>query len=309
MRSVRGIPAFVVLLVLPTWLPAQDQKDPKKDPEQIGTRDVSKGINLYSIPKEIALGKQLAAEVKRSAKVVDDPVISEYVNRLAQNLVRNSDAKFPVITEVIQGEQVNALSLPGGYFFVNTGLILAAETEAELAGAMAHEIAHIAARHGTRQATKGEIANIATIPLIFMGGWAGYGARQAAGILVPVTFLSFTRAFESEADMLGLQYMYKAGYDPVGLVDIFEKISALDKRKPGKVAKLFSDHPPTGDRVTTVQKYIQTLLKEQPQYVVTTSEFNQVKARLMALENRRQMDPPDPNRPRLRKAGDPKLAD
>jgi predicted Zn-dependent protease len=302
---------LIAILALAVWLPAQDQKDQKdrkKDPDQIGNRDVSKGVNWYSIEKEMVLGKQLAAEVKQNSKVISDPIISEYVNRLAQNLVRNSDTKFPVTTEVIHGDEINALSLPGGYFFVNTGLILAADTEAELAGAMAHEIAHIAARHGTRQATKGEIADIATIPLIFMGGWAGYGARQAAGVLVPMTFLSFSRSFESEADMLGLEYMYKAGYDPAGLVDIFERIASLNQRKPGRVAKYFSNHPPTGERITTVQKYIQTLLKEQPQYVVTTSEFNQVKARLMELENRRKDDLPDPNRPRLRAPG-PRMAD
>ena len=297
---------FLAALILPAVLLAQD---PKKDPVQIGNRDVSKGVNFYSIAREIALGKTLAQEVERSSKVIDDPVISEYVNRLSQNLGRNSDSKLPLTTKVIQGEDVNALSLPGGFFFVNTGLILTADTEAELAGAMAHEIAHIAARHGTRQATKAELANLAAIPLIFMGGGAGYGARQAAGILIPATYLAFSRQFESEADLLGLEYMYKAGYDPEGLVDIFEKILALDQSKPGRVSKLFSTHPPTAGRIAAAQKNIQNLLKAQPQYVVNTSEFSEVKARLQALENRRRPDPKDDlNRPRLRTLPDPKLS-
>lgn len=304
MRLVRYL-SVAILLALATRLPAQDKK---KDPDQIGTRDVSKGINWYSLEKEIALGKQLAQQVEQSAFVIDDPVISEYVNRLGQNLVRNSDAKVPFTIKVIRGDQINALSLPGGYFFVNTGLILAAETEAELAGAMAHEIAHIAARHGTRQATRAQIANLVTIPLIFMGGAAGYGARQAASVLIPVGFVSFGRVFENEADLLGLEYLYKAGYDPGGMVDIFEKIASLDKRQPGRVAKIFATHPPAGDRIVTVQKNIQLLLKEQPQYVVTTSEFNDVRTRLMVLENRRKIDPADLNRPRLRNAP-PKLAE
>jgi len=250
----------------------------------------------------------LAQQVLQNARVIDDPVISEYVNRLGQNLVRNSDAKVPFTITVIEGDQVNALSLPGGFFFVNTGLIMTADTEAELAGAMAHEIAHIAARHGTRNATRQELMNLATIPLIFMGGWPGYGARQAAGVLIPIGFLAFSRADEAEADLLGLEYMYKTGYDPGGFVDIFEKILSLDKRKPGKVSKYFSTHPPTGDRIATAQKNIQELLKAQPQYVVTTSEFNEVKARLIALENRRKIDPGDVNRPRLRTRPAPKLS-
>jgi predicted Zn-dependent protease len=309
MRFVRRVIVFSAVFAVALFgqQPAQ-QKDPKKDPDQIGTRDVAKGVNFYSIEKEIALGKRLAQEVARNASIVDDPVISEYVNRLAQNLSRNSDSKFPLTTQVIRDESINALSLPGGYFFVNTGLILAADTEAELAGGMAHEIAHIAARHGTRQATRGEIAQLGTIPLIFMGGWAGYGARQAANVLIPVGFLQFSRAFESEADMLGLEYMYKTGYDPVGMVDIFEKIQALIQKQPGRVSKFFSDHPATGDRIVKVQQEIQTLLKEQPQYVVNTSEFNDVKARLMALERRKRNDPVDPNRPRLRRAPDRELA-
>jgi predicted Zn-dependent protease len=277
-------------------------KDKKKDPEAIGDRDVGKGVNFYSIEKVIGLGKQLAQEVERSAKVVDDPVIAEYVNRIGQNLVRNSDAKVPFTIKVLDSEEVNAFALPGGFFFVNSGLILKAESEAELAGVMAHEIAHVAARHGTRQATRGQLVNLASIPLIFMGGWTGYAVRQAAGLAIPLGFLSFSRGFETEADLLGLQYLYKSGYDPTAFVDFFEKIESLEKKKPGTMAKVFSTHPLTDDRIKGAQKNIQELLQAKPEYVVTTSEFHDVKGRLLALHNRRKVDDKDLNRPKLRKA-------
>jgi predicted Zn-dependent protease len=296
---VRRLLGISAIFLLSFSLPADDKE---KNPDDIGNRDVSKGLNWYSIEKEIALGKQMAQQVERQAKLVDDPVISEYVNRVGQNLVRNSDAKVPFTIKVIDGEEVNAFALPGGFFFVYSGLILKADTEAELAGVMAHEIAHVAARHGTRQATRGEVAQLATIPLIFMGGWAGYGIRQAASVLVPVGFLSFSRQFESEADMLGLQYMYKTGYDPEAFVDFFEKIQSMEKKKPGTMAKVFSTHPPTDDRIVAAQKNIQELLKARPEYVVTTSEFNDVKTRLAMLHGRRKIDDRDSNRPRVRRA-------
>ena len=297
-RKLSGL-LFVLLLAVSTG----DAKDKKKDPDEIGNRDVGKGLNWYSLEKEIALGKQLAQDIERQAKIVDDPVIAEYVNRVGQNLVRNSDTKVPVTIKVIDSEEINAFALPGGFFFVHTGLLLRAETEAELAGVMAHEIAHIAARHGTRQATRGQVANLATIPLIFLGGWAGYGIRQGASVLIPLGFLTFSRGFESEADLLGLQYLYKAGYDPSAFVDFFEKLQSDEKRKPGTIVKIFSSHPPTDDRITKAQENIQEILKAKPEYVVTTSEFNDVKGRLMALLNRRKVDPQDLNKPRLRKAG------
>lgn len=275
-------------------------KDKKKDPNEIGNRDVGKGINLYSLDKEIAMGKQLATEVARQAKLVNDPIVSEYVNRVGQNLVRNSDVTMPVTIQIIDDEALNAFTLPGGFVFVNSGLIRAAESEAELAGAMAHELAHVAARHATRQESRAQIVSMASLPLILLGGWTGYAIRQGANIGIPMQFLRFSRGFESEADMLGLQYMYKAGYDPVASIDIFERLESLEKRKPGVMAKVFSTHPMTEDRIKNVQKNIADL-PAKPEYVVNTSEFDQMRARLNVMHNRRKRDTQDPNRPVLRR--------
>jgi len=303
MNSSHGVTVAVLVALALAFGGAGLAKDKKKDPEEIGNRDVGKGLNFYSLEKEIALGKQLAQEVEQYSKLIDDPVVSEYVNRVGQNLVRNSDAKVPFTIKVLDAEEVNAFALPGGFFFVNSGLLLRADSEAELAGVMAHEIAHVAARHGTRQASRGTLINYASIPLIFMGGWTGYAIRQGASFAIPISFLSFSRGFESEADLLGLQYLYKTGYDPTAFVDFFEEIQALEKKKPGTMAKVFSTHPMTDDRIKGAQKNIQEILKAKPEYVVNTSEFNEVKARLVAMHSRRKVDDKDAGRPTLRKAG------
>src|ERR1700688_869272 len=298
--SIRLLAGFVAATLA---VPVTFADNKEKDPDEIGNRDVGKGVNFYSIEKEIGLGKQMAQEVERQAKIVNDPVISEYVNRVGQNLVRNSDAKVPFTIRVIDSEVINAFALPGGFFFVNTGILLNADNEAQMAGVMAHEIGHVAARHGTRQATRGEIAQIGSIvPLIAVGGLAGYGIYQAMGLAVPLGFLRFSRAFESEADMLGIEYMYKAGYDPGAFVDFFEKVQSQEKRKPGTMSKLFSSHPPTDDRIRHSQEIIQKYLKAKPEYVVNTSEFEDVKARTMAMHNRRKGDDmKDSGRPTLRR--------
>jgi predicted Zn-dependent protease len=276
--------SFNVCLDAPRGFCAKHQKN--ADIENIGNRNINAGqLNLISLEKEIALGRQLAQVVERSSKLLDDPEVGEYINRLGQDLVRNSDARVPFIIKVIDSDEINALALPGGFFYVNTGLILAAGEESELAGVMAHEIAHVAARHGTEQYSKAELFNFASIPLIFVGGPIGYGIRQAAGILLPLQFLRFSRSAEREADFLGIQYLYKTGYDPTSFVSFFDKVQAQEKKKTGRLAKAFSTHPPTLDRIQRAQLEIQNMLPEGREYVLNTSEFDRIKAKLQTLEN------------------------
>jgi beta-barrel assembly-enhancing protease len=277
-------------------------KNSKEDVDAIGNRSVGKGINFYSIEKEIALGKGLAQEVERSSKLIDDPVVTEYVNRVGQNLVRNSDARVPFTIKVIDSDEVNAFALPGGFFYVNSGLILRAQEESELAGVMAHEISHVTARHGTKNATKGEMMQLATIPLMLLGpaGWAGYGLYEGLNIAIPLTYLKFSRDSEREADFLGLEYMYKAGYDPNSFVTFFERIQADEKRRPGTIPKVFSTHPPTPDRIEAAQKEIARILPNKPEYIVTTSEFDGVKARLRNIMFARKVQDNAPGKPSLR---------
>src|SRR6266480_3431067 len=274
----------------------------EKDVNSVGNRGVGKGVNLYSLEREIALGKGAAQEVERSAKMVTDPVVTEYVNRVGQNLVRNSDAKVPFTIKVIDSDEINAFALPGGFFYVNSGLILHAMEESELAGVMAHEISHVAARHGTKNATKGEIMQWASIPLILLGpgGWAGYGIYQGLNLAIPVTYLKFSRDAEREADFLGLQYMYKAGYDPNSYVTFFERIQADEKRRPGSIPKVFSTHPPTPERIENTQKEIARILPARQEYIVTTSEFDSVKSRLRNIMFTRKVGDNAPGKPTLR---------
>jgi Zn-dependent protease with chaperone function len=279
----------------------------KQDVNAIGNRSVGHGLNFYSLEHEIALGKQLSQEVEKQAKFINDPIVTEYVNRVGQNLVRNSDAQVPFTIKVIDSDVVNAFALPGGFFYVNSGLILHADEESELAGVMAHEIAHVCARHGTKQATKSDIiqmgAMVATIFIPYT--WAGYAIYQGMQFAIPMTFLKFTRVDEAEADYLGLQYMYKAGYDPNAFVSFFEKVQSDEKKQPGTIPKVFSSHPPTPDRIVKAQNEIATILPAREEYIVTTSEFDTVKRRLQMIEmNMKVDDKKNPNKPSLRKKTD-----
>ena len=292
-------------LVEPGSQKVEVKKGSIEDVDSVGNREIGgRGVgNWYSTDSEIRMGRQYAAEIEKSTKFINDPIITEYVNRIGQNLVKNSDAKVPFTIKVIDSDEINAMALPGGFFYVNSGLILNADEEAELAGVMAHEIAHVAAHHAARQMTRANYAQLGTIPLIFIGGWTGYGIYEAASIAVPITFLHFSREFEAQADYLGVQYMYRAGYDPQAFISFFEKVQALEKRKPGLVAKTFSDHPQTPDRIEHSQEEIAHILPAKDEYTVTTSEFDDIKARLARIENKRRLtDSKDPKRPSLRKA-------
>jgi hypothetical protein len=284
------------------------------DVNAVGTRNIGgRGLgNWYSTDWEIRAGKQYSMEIEKSAHMVTDPVIVEYVNRVGQNIVKNSDCKVPFTIKVIDSDEINAMALPGGFFYVNSGLIMAADEEAELAGVMAHETAHVCAHHAARQMTKMNYAQIGSIPLIIFtsGSWTGYGIYEATQLAIPITFLKFSRMDEAEADWLGLQYMYKAGYDPQAFIQFFEKIDALEKHKPGTLAKVFADHPQTPDRIMHSEEEIATIMPARPDYMVTTSEFDDVKTRLARLENKRKInDGKGGNKPTLRRASGPSSND
>lgn len=274
------------------------------DVNAVGTRDIgARGVgNWYSTESEIKMGKSYAAMIEKSTKFITDPIVTEYVNRVGQNIVKNSDCKVPFTIKVIDSDEINAMALPGGFFYVNSGLVLAADEEAELAGVMAHETAHVCAHHAAREMTRANYAQLGTIPLIFIGGWAGYGIYEAANLAIPLTFLEFSREFEAQADYLGLEYMYRAGYDPQAFVTFFEKIQDLEKHKPGAVARAFSDHPQTPDRIAHSQEEIAKILPPRDEYLVTTSEFDEVKARLARIENKRKLtDGKNGGKPTLRR--------
>jgi len=276
-----------------------------EDVNAVGNRDIgARGLgNWYSTDTEIKMGKTYADEIEKSSKFITDSVVTEYVNRVGQNIVKNSDCKVPFTIKVLDSDEINAFALPGGFFYVNSGLILNADEEAELAGVMAHETAHVCAHHAVREMTRMNYAQLGTIPLIFIGGWTGYGIYEAASIGIPITFMRFSREFEGQADYLGVQYMYRAGYDPQAFITFFEKIQALEKRKPGAVAKVFADHPQTPDRILHSQEEIARILPARDEYMVTTSEFDDVKARLARIENKRRLtDTKGVTRPSLRRA-------
>jgi predicted Zn-dependent protease len=274
----------------------------KDDVQAIGTRTFGKkGLgNWYSIEEEIGMGREYSKEIDARTKQLRDPIVLEYVNRVGQNLVRNSDAKVPFTIKVIDSDEVNAFALPGGFLYVNSGLILAAENEAELAGVMAHEISHVAARHATRQMTRAQLFNLASIPLIFVGGGIALAVQEAAGLVIPLSMTKFSRGFEAEADYLGVEYLYKAGYDPQAFISFFERVQALEKQKPGFITKAFSNHPQTPDRVRKTQVEIATILPPREAYVISTSEFDDVKSRLTMSENRRRATWQGSDRPTLR---------
>ena len=283
------------------------KKGSEDDVDAIGTRNIGgRGLgNWYSTDSEIRMGKSYSMEIEKSAHMVTDPVVVEYVNRVGQNIVKNSDCKVPFTIKIIDSDEINAMALPGGFFYVNSGLILAADEEAELAGVMAHETAHVCAHHAARQMTKMNYAQIGSIPLIIFtsGSWTGYGIYEATQLAVPIAFLKFSRVDEAEADWLGLQYMYKTGYDPQAFIQFFEKIDALEKHKPGTLAKVFSDHPQTPDRIAKSEDEIATIMPAKPDYIVSTSEFDDVKARLARIENKRKLnDKGKDGKPTLRRA-------
>ncbi len=265
----------------------------KDNPLLIGKRDINKGtIDFYSLEKESRLGQQLAAEVDKQGKFIADPVVTEYINRIGQNIALHSDIKIPLTIKVIDSNDVNAFALPGGFLYINSGAILAADSEAEIIGVMAHEIGHVAARHGVEQATKGALAQYLSIPLIFIGGPLGAIAQNVANIAVPLTFLKFSRGAEEEADRLGLQYMWAAGYDPAAILSFFERLKAKEGKEPGKLAKVFSTHPATSDRLEKARALL-TRFPDRDEYTVTTSEFNLVKQKLLSIVNQKSLDKTD----------------
>ena len=273
------------------------------DLQAIGNRKIGKrGLgNWYSLEGDIEIGREYSKALDAATKQIEDPIVTEYVNRIGQILVGNSDAKVPFTIRVIDSEEINAFAFPGGYLYVNSGLIRAAQDEAELAGVMAHEIGHVAARHAARQRTRSQMFNLASIPLIFVGGGIGVAMQQAAALAIPFSMTKFSRSFEAEADYLGVEYVYNAGYDPQAFISFFERLQAREKQKPGFIARAFSSHPQTSDRIQKTQMEIARILPARDAYLVNTSDFENMKSRLAGVEERQRTGTQEVDHPTLRR--------
>ncbi len=305
MRKFHSVICFALVMVIGLALPlmagdnnsstdsstskSEKKKDENKKDESkkdnvydIGDRKVA-GFSIISAQKEISIGKQYADQMDRQMKLITDPVVTEYVNRIEQNIARNSDAKFPISVKVIDNPTIDAATLPGGFMYMNSGTILAADSEAELAGVLCHETGHVALRSWASEATKSELMEFAMIPLMFtpMGIGTYYGMQAAMSSGLPIAFLKFSRNQEEAADFYGMQYMWKTGYDPNAMMAMWGKVLNEERQSPGSVSQLFDTHPPTPDRIIKDEEEIQTILPPRPEYLENTSEFNDIKARLL----------------------------
>jgi beta-barrel assembly-enhancing protease len=301
MRKSHSVALMLVAVLCCASLPcrAENKQD---DVDEIGNRKVAHW-SLISQEKEVAIGKQYADQIDKQAKILKDPVVNEFINRLGQNLARNSDLKIPLSVKIIDDPALNAFMLPGGFMYINTGTILAADEEDEIAGVMGHEIAHAACRHWANSMSKETLMRFSMLPMMFipMTMPVYMGVMEAYMNGVPMAFLKFSRANEKQADFLGLQYMYKAGYDPNAFVAFFGKVMDEERRHPGSMASVFEDHPPTGDRIIAAEEEIQQILPKRSEYLVSTSEFDDVKARLQTAITQRRRQKKDDSGPTLRK--------
>ena len=301
---------IVLLLAITIFVsPAIARKN--GDVEKIGNRRITGGRvygifpNMITLEKEIELGRQVASEFEQTAFLLEDRVVNEYIDRLTQNIVRHSDAKIPFHVKVVDTDEVNAFAFPGGFFYVNKGLILEAENESELVGVIAHEISHIIARHATVRMSKGQYLQIAAIPAMVFGGyWAQMALQNGLGLAINLELLGVTRESEREADQLGVQYAWNAGYDPNGFVTFFEKLKAQEKDNHSRLAGWFRTHPSTEDRIVASMDE-QRYLPEKDSYIINTSEFDRMKARLQAIDDAQkaeeERDPDEIRRPTLRR--------
>jgi predicted Zn-dependent protease len=247
----------------------------------------ARAVNFYSVEHEIALGKQLSAELERQVKLADDPILSEYVNRVAQKIARQSDAALPVTVRIVESGDLNAFTLPGGHIYLNSALLKLTESEAELAFILAHEIGHVAARHATKEASRNQLLQVGSVPLMILGGWSGMAVRQLAGTTERLGALKGARGSELEADRLGLDFLDKSGYDPSAAIDMFERIESAERKVPGRLKRLWSDHPITASRIDATQKHLNEISGHREEYVINTSEYEEMRLRAVALEERR----------------------
>ena len=288
-RAKRQILFLLVVLVL---FPLRGYARKHSNVDSIGNRNINGRVawvfpNFTSLEKEIQMGAQFAREFEQTARLLEDPLVVQYIDNLGQQLVKYSDARVPFIIKVVDSEEVNAFALPGGYFYINKGLILETDNESELAGVMAHEIAHVTARHATERMTKSQLLQFASIPAaIFIPGgyWVQEGIYQGLGLGMSLAVLGITRGSEDEADQLGTQYLWNSGYDPQAFISFFEKLQAKEKDKPGKFAGFWRTHPATDDRIAKVQEEI-TFLAVKDEYMISSSEYERVKNRLIQIDN------------------------